>query len=51
MISEFITLDNINQIIMNRSFLGTDANLLSIDIDSNDYYILKEIIKDFLSIA
>ena len=48
MITEFITLDNINQIINeSRSFLGTDANLLSIDIDSNDYYILKEIIKDF----
>lgn len=41
-ISTFITAENINSIIQNAGFSG-DIGLLSIDLDGNDYWILKAI--------
>ena len=41
-ISKFITAENINSIIQNAGYLG-DIGLLSIDVDGNDYWILKAI--------
>lgn len=39
---EFIRRDNINQIFESNNFVG-EIDLLSIDIDGNDYYVWKEI--------
>ena len=41
-VSAFITLDNINQILLDAGFSG-DIGLLSIDIDGNDYWVWKAI--------
>lgn len=40
--NEFITKDNINELLMQSGF-DFDLGLLSVDIDGNDYWILKEI--------
>lgn len=41
-VAEFITKDNINEIITNAGFNG-DIGLLSVDIDGNDYWVLNAI--------
>lgn len=41
-VAEFITKDNINQIITDAGFSG-DIGILSIDVDGNDYWILNAI--------
>lgn len=41
-VDEFITRDNINQIISNAGFAG-EIGILSIDIDGNDYWVLRAI--------
>lgn len=41
-VAEFITQDNINQLITNMGFSG-DIGILSIDLDGNDYWILNAI--------
>ncbi len=40
--SAFITADNINEIITDNGFAG-DIGILSVDIDGNDYWVLKAI--------
>lgn len=37
----FITAENINQLILEEDRLGNELGLLSIDIDGNDYWVLK----------
>ena len=41
-VSEFITRENINQLISEEGFMG-DIGLLSIDIDGNDYWVWERI--------
>jgi hypothetical protein len=41
-VADFITKQNINQILQKNNFIG-DIGILSIDIDGNDYWIWKEI--------
>lgn len=41
-IGDFITKDNINQLILSKGISG-EIGLLSVDIDGNDYWVLKEI--------
>lgn len=41
-VAEFITKDNINQLILDAGFRG-DIGLLSVDLDGNDYWILNAI--------
>jgi methyltransferase FkbM-like protein len=40
--SAFITIENINELIEKNGFIG-DIGLLSVDIDGNDYWVLKAI--------
>lgn len=42
-VNSFITPDNINSIILNSNFKNKNIGLLSIDIDGNDYWVLKAI--------
>ena len=42
-VNSFITPDNINDIIVNNNFTNKNIGLLSIDIDGNDYWVLKAI--------
>jgi hypothetical protein len=41
-ISSFITADNIDRLLLDNGMMG-DIGLLSVDIDSNDYWVLKAI--------
>lgn len=42
-IAEFITKDNINELIRERGKVSGDIGLLSVDIDGNDYWVLDSI--------
>ena len=47
-ICDWIKLDNIKELINNTNQLNNEIDLLSLDIDGNDYWILKKIINEDL---